>query len=370
MSSNSIANSYGNSNGNSKSNFHDTGIEISLAEKIMRRANEVAQLGLGLTFPNPIVGAVIVDASGQEVASGFHAGTDHAEVVAIKNARASGHNDFSELSIFVTLEPCNHFGKTPPCSEALISAGFKNVFFSVSDPNQQATGGAERLQAAGINVIAGLDAEFSAHVNRAWLHKIEKQRAYIVSKIAITLDGKIAAKDGSSKWITSEEARKSVAKLRNQSDAILTSTATVLADNPLLTPRLDSAEFPSRRVQNPERVVLGSREIPADFQVRNSDAQTHLLQTQDLSKVIELSKERGWNQILVEAGGTVNTVLLKAGLIDEFVIYMAPALLGTGTSFIQDLGINTLSERLNFEFGEISRVDRDLRMQLFPKQEA
>jgi diaminohydroxyphosphoribosylaminopyrimidine deaminase/5-amino-6-(5-phosphoribosylamino)uracil reductase len=333
----------------------------------MRRANDVAQYGLGLTFPNPIVGAVIVNAQGQEIAFGFHAGGDHAEVVAIRNAQALGQNDFSESSIFVTLEPCNHFGKTPPCSEALINAGFKNVFYSVADPNQEAAGGAERLRAAGINVITGLDAENTSYINRAWLHKVKHRRAYFVSKIAITLDGKIAAKDGSSKWITAEAARQSVAKLRYQSDAILTSTATVLADNPLLTPRLDSNDFPVKRGQNPERIVLGEREISADFQVRNSAAHTHLLQTHDFSRVVELSRDRGWNQILIEAGSTFNTALLKAGLIDELVIYMAPSLLGTGKSFVQDLGIETLSERMDFELGEVSKVGRDLKMQLFPK---
>jgi diaminohydroxyphosphoribosylaminopyrimidine deaminase/5-amino-6-(5-phosphoribosylamino)uracil reductase len=187
------------------------------AEQLMRRAIELSLQGQGITFPNPIVGAVIADADGTVISEGFHKGAEHAEVLAIKNAKSIP----ADATLYVTLEPCNHFGKTPPCTDAIIESGIKNVVFAVSDPNPVAAGGAQKLIAAGINVSFGVLAEQAALANRAWLTKIEKGRARFIWKIASTLDGKVAASDGSSKWITSNQSRKDVAGLRAASDAIL-----------------------------------------------------------------------------------------------------------------------------------------------------
>jgi diaminohydroxyphosphoribosylaminopyrimidine deaminase/5-amino-6-(5-phosphoribosylamino)uracil reductase len=334
-------------------------------DRLMLRANELSKKGLGLTAPNPIVGALIVDSAGNEIASGFHSGGDHAEIVALNTAIRSGKTDFSDCAIVITLEPCNHFGKTPPCSDAIIKAGFAAVVFAADDPHEIATGGAEKISSAGINVVSGVQKELVAATNRAWLSKVEKNRPWFISKIAATLDGKIAAQNGESKWITSAESRADVAVLRNQSDAILTGTGTALADDPQLTPRFIDAENPLGRSSNPERIVIGNTSIPNHYKLHDATALTHFLKTHDFAAVLELANKKGWNQILVEAGSRLNSALLQAGLVDEIQLYFAPALLGSGTNFISDLGITKLADRMELSFGEIERVGPDLKLQIF-----
>jgi diaminohydroxyphosphoribosylaminopyrimidine deaminase/5-amino-6-(5-phosphoribosylamino)uracil reductase len=336
-----------------------------LIQRAMLRANKLAAHGLGLTSPNPIVGAVILNKDGQEISSGFHAGSDHAEVIAINNANAAGFKDFSQCTLVVTLEPCNHQGKTGPCSEAIISAGIKSVVYGVSDPNPIAQGGAARLKSAGINVIAGIETAEVAFTNRAWLKKIQTGYPWVMSKIAATLDGKIAAADGTSQWITCEESRRDVAKLRNESDVIVTTTATVLADNPDLTPRFVDGVNPSGRIKNPVRVVMGERSIPSDYKVNNERAETRFIQNHNFQALLDMARSAGWNQIMIEAGAVFNGELVRAGLVDEIILYQAPAVLGAGTNFLSNLTIETLSDRINFSYGEISRVGTDMKIQLF-----
>lgn len=334
-------------------------------QRAMLRANKLSVRGLGLTAPNPIVGAVILDANGVEIASGFHAGKEHAEIVAISAAKRLGFTDFSQCTIVVTLEPCNHHGKTPPCTAAIIMEKFAAVVFAVEDPNPIASGGANALSAAGIDVVSGLESDFVAFTNRAWLHKVAHNRPWIVSKIAATLDGKVSALDGTSKWITSEASRQDVARLRNQSDAIVTTTTTVLADNPELTPRFNDGVNPTGRQSNPARIIMGESSIPGDFQVYNDKAETHYLGTRSLDDLITFTSEAGWNQVMIEAGSTFNSALIRANLIDEIVLYQAPTLLGSGKSFVENLGISTLEDRLDLSFGEVAHVGNDLRVQLF-----
>lgn len=335
-----------------------------LLQRAMLRANESAKRGLGLTTPNPIVGALILDAQNNEIAKGFHAGGEHAEVIAIRNAQLSGHTDFSQCTLVVTLEPCNHYGKTGPCSNAIIEAKFKRVVFAVSDPNPSAEGGAKKLRSVGIEVIEGIENETVAFTNRAWLKKITTGKPWILSKIAATVDGKIAAADGKSKWITSEESRRDVALLRNNADAIVTTTATVLADNPDLTPRFGDQINPSGRKENPIRIVMGERSIPAHFNINNPKAETRYIKSHNFNQLIALAQDSGWNQLLIEAGSSFNSALIRAGLIDEIVLYQAPSLLGTGTSFVSDLGVNSLENRISFTYGEVTRAGVDLKIQL------
>ena len=315
------------------------------AESAMRRANEISKLGLGKSSPNPIVGAVIVGNDGQIAGEGFHHSQDggkHAEVVALSKAGEKARG----ATLFVTLEPCNHFGKTPPCTEAIIAAGIKKVVFAVSDPNPIAHGGAQALTDAGIIVEQGLLKDDVAFTNRAWLKKIESSRPYITIKIAASLDGKVAALDGSSKWITSEISRSDVAILRSQCDAIVTGTGTVLADDPSLTVRnikRENFEF------KPVRVVLGNREIPQGSKVLDKSAETIQIKGNDLGELMELAKERAWNQILIEAGPNLTSAFLKAGLFDEVFLYQAPTLLGSGLDFANQLEIKTLNQRLDLE---------------------
>ena len=315
------------------------------AESAMRRANEISKLGLGKSAPNPIVGAVIIGDDGQIISEGFHhsqGGGAHAEVVALSKAgqRANG------ATLFVTLEPCNHMGKTPPCTEAIVTAGIKKVVFAVSDPNPIAHGGAQALTDAGIIVEQGILKDEVAFTNRAWLKKIESSRPYITIKIAASLDGKVAALDGSSKWITSEISRSDVAILRSQCDAIITGTGTVLADDPSLTVRnVERENFDFK----PVRVILGNREIPQGSKVLDKSAETIQIKGNDLGELLELAKVRGWNQILIEAGPTLTSAFLRAGLFDEVFIYQAPTLLGSGLDFASQLEIKTLNQRLDLE---------------------
>jgi diaminohydroxyphosphoribosylaminopyrimidine deaminase/5-amino-6-(5-phosphoribosylamino)uracil reductase len=309
----------------------------------MQRAIALSEKGLGKTAPNPIVGAVIIDATGKIIAEGFHdriASDDHAEVVAIK---AAG-NKAQGATIVVTLEPCNHTGKTGPCTQAIIDAGISTVVFAVSDPNALASGGADKLRAAGIKVIEGVLNEEAALSNRAWLLKIEKNRPFFTWKVAATLDGKVAATDGTSKWISNETSRGDVQTLRRQSDAILVGTNTVITDNPHLIPRGDFVGYK----QNPIRIICGEQELPSDSHVFDDTARTQLIKTRDLDLLVEKLNELDINQVLVEAGPTLASAMLDQCLMDELVMYQAPSLLGSGKSF--------------FNFGQESTISDQLRM--------
>ena len=330
--------------------------QVLSAEAAMARAIECARLGLGKTSPNPIVGAVITSATGEFISEGFHSGTEHAEVIAIAAAKEIPAGSI----IYITLEPCNHQGKTPPCTQAIIDAGISKVVYATTDPNPIAAGGAEKLRNSGIEVVAGLLESEAAFVNRAWLTKIAKHRPRITWKIATTMDGKVAAKDGSSKWITSEIARADVALLRSQADAIVTSTATVKADNPLLTSK--------GLGKNPVRIVMGETEIAPDSQVLNSDAETVVIKSHDFQELVSLSSQRGFNQILVESGPTFGTALLKADLVDEIVLFQAPTFFGSGTPSISDLGINSISQRLDFDIADVEVIGADLKITLVKSQ--
>lgn len=320
------------------------------AEQLMKYAIELSLQGQGFTFPNPIVGAVIAGADGKVISEGVHKGAEHAEVLAIKNANSIP----ADATLFVTLEPCNHFGKTPPCTDAIIEAGIKNVVFAVSDPNPVAAGGAQKLIAAGINVSFGVLAEQAALANRAWLTKIEKGRARFIWKIASTVDGKVAASDGSSKWITSEKSRKDVANLRAASDAILTSSKTVITDNPTLDSKGAGA--------NPYRIVMGESPLDSKLNIFNDLSKTKLIKSRDISELINFVKVEGFNQVLVEAGPTFGSALLAAGLIDEIVIYIAPAILGSGLGGIADLGIRSINEKLQLTLISQEVIDQDIKI--------
>jgi diaminohydroxyphosphoribosylaminopyrimidine deaminase/5-amino-6-(5-phosphoribosylamino)uracil reductase len=327
--------------------------QVLRAEAAMARAIDCARLGLGKTFPNPIVGAVITSATGEVLSEGFHQGGDHAEVTALNAVKEIP----AGAILYVSLEPCNHHGKTPPCVDAIIKSGLKKVVYAVSDPNPAAAGGADRLRAAGIEVETGIGEVQARLENRAWLTKIELGRPRITWKIASTMDGKVAASDGSSKWITGELARTDVANMRSQFDAIITSTATVIADDPLMT----SKGFG----KNPVRIVMGRTEINAGAQIMDGSAETIFIKSQNLKDLIALANERGFNQVLIESGPTFGTALLREDLIDEVVLFQAPTLLGSGTPSIGDLGITNIAGRLDFEISDVEVIGSDLKITLF-----
>ena len=323
---------------------------------MLKRANELACLGLGKTGSNPIVGAVVVSPAGVIIGEGFHKSGPHAEVVALEQAGQSAKG----ATLFVTLEPCNHQGKTGPCTEAIIKAGITKVVYAVRDPNPLASGGAKALETAGIEVVFNSEVAEIAQSNRAWLHKIKSNRPYFIWKIATTLDGRTAAIDGSSKWITGPESRAEVSQLRSESSAILIGTATALADNPNLIPR----DLETTRQSNPVRIVMGLREIPSDFNLNNDAAETIFLRSHDFSELLMLCVERDFSQVFVESGSELGTALLKAGLIDELVIFQAASLLGSGLPFIGDLGATNIKEKMDFLIRDVAQFGNDLKITL------
>lgn len=319
-------------------------------EALMQRAVELSLLGLGKTAPNPIVGAVIASSKGEIVAEGFHQGREHAEVIALNNLSAA--ND--DLTLFVTLEPCNHHGKTPPCTDAIIKSGIRRVIFATRDPNPIAQGGERRLRDAGIEVTH-LPHRSASFANRAWLTKVALQRPRFVWKIAASLDGAIAAVDGSSKWITNEISRSDVKRERSLSDAILTGTGTVLADDPSM---LGSD-------RSPLRIVMGEREIPTHSKILSPDAETITIKSHDFDQLLDLARERGLNQIFVESGPKLGTALLQAGLIDEILLYQAPTILASDRRFTLGLDIPDISSQLRLSSERVDELGGDIKRLLF-----
>ena len=322
----------------------------------MQRAISMGEKGLGKTAPNPIVGAVIIDLAGNVVGEGFHDrvnSPDHAEVVAIKAAGAKTKG----ATIVVSLEPCNHTGNTGACVQAIIDAGITTVVFAVADPNPVAAGGADALRAAGVTVIEGLLKDEAAFSNRAWLMKIKKNRPFFTWKVAATLDGKVAAADGTSKWITNKVSRADVQVLRRQADAILVGTNTVIADNPHLIPRGEFAGFAS----NPIRVICGEQELPKDSAVFDSAAQTVIVKSKDLDVLVEKLNELGVNHVFVEAGPTLASAMVDHCLMDELVIYQAPTFLGTGKHFFVFDYPTTITDQMRMDHISTQVLDGDVK---------
>lgn len=318
----------------------------------MARALDLARRGEGVTFPNPIVGALLVGPAGDVIGEGFHQGGEHAEIVALKSAETIPPGS----TLYVSLEPCNHHGKTAPCVDAVIAANISRVVFAAGDPNPIASGGAYRLREAGIEVIGGVLEDRAKFENRSWITKISMKRPRFVFKIASTMDGKIAATDGSSQWITSEEARADVALMRSKADAILTSTGTVLADDCLLTSKGAG--------KNPVRIVMGESEIPESAKIRGNEAETIFIKSHLVSELLECVTTRGFNQVLIESGPTFSTDLIRAGIIDEIVLFQAPSFLGKGANSFGDLGATNINDRLNFEISDVQRIGPDIKITL------
>lgn len=307
--------------------------------------------GLGLTHPNPNVSAAIYSAEGNLISDGYHnrkISADHAEVVALKKAGSQARG----ATIVVSLEPCAHTGKTPPCTEAIIDAGISKVIYAVKDPNLIAGGGAQKLFNAGIDVQYQESKEL-LFAQRAWLHKIRTGLPLFIWKIAVTLDGKMAATDGTSQWITNAQSREDVQSLRAQSDAILIGTNTALTDNPHLIPRGYTAR--------PVRIICGEQEIPSTHQIFDDEARTILIKSKSIPDLLDALRKEEFNQVLVEAGPTLGSALLESGNIDELVVYQAPKLLGAGKSFIQPLGIDILADHIGLDLLSTAAIGEDIK---------
>lgn len=318
----------------------------------MRRALELAATPGVPLGPNPRVGCVLLADDGRVVAEGYHrgAGTPHAEADALGHAgeRARG------TTAVVTLEPCNHTGRTGPCASALVAAGVRRVVFAQADPNPIAAGGAATLRAAGIEVASGLLADEARQLNRVWSFAVEHQRPFVTWKFATTLDGHSAAADGTSRWVSSRAARLDTHRLRARCDTMLVGTNTVAVDDPLLTVR-DEADRPC--AVQPLRAVMGERELPATARVLNGDAETVLLRTRDPHAALAQLWQRERRHVVLEGGPTLAAAFVRAGLVDEIVAYLAPMLLGAGRSAVGDLGIGTIADALRLEVADLTLLD-------------
>ncbi|MFD4633141.1 bifunctional diaminohydroxyphosphoribosylaminopyrimidine deaminase/5-amino-6-(5-phosphoribosylamino)uracil reductase RibD [Streptomyces sp. NPDC058284] len=347
----------------------------------MQRAITLAAHGLGSTSPNPVVGCVVLDAAGEPVGEGWHqrAGGPHAEVNAL---RAAGERARGGTAL-VTLEPCNHTGRTGPCAQALIDAGIARVRYAVADPNPAATGGAQTLRAAGISVEQGLLEAEAAEGNAAWLTSVRLGRPHVTWKYAATLDGRTAAVDGTSRWITSAEARADVHRLRAECDAVVVGSGTQHADDPHLAARgVDGAVQPLRVVvdTNGTAVAPGARvlddaaptliAVAEDVTPVHQEAQTVRLPRAEgglaIPALLDALHARGVRSVLLEGGPTLAGAFVAAGAVDRVVGYLAPVLLGAGPAALTGGGITTITEALRLDVRDTVRLGPDLRITATP----
>lgn len=346
----------------------------------MARALELAERGLFTTTPNPRVGCVIV-AGGTVIGEGWHerAGSPHAEVNALADAARRGR-DPRGATMYVTLEPCNHTGRTPPCVDAVIAAGIGRVVVAMRDPNPEAANGAARLRAAGIAVDIGLLEDDAREQNIGFVSRMTRGRPWVRMKVAASLDGRTALTGGESKWITGEAARADGHRWRARACAILTGVGTVQQDNPELsvravaTPRQPHRIVIDRHAQTPPtaRVLSGGNALMVTAGERNPawpPGVEHLVLPDsrgrvDLAALMTTLGEREINELHVEAGGKLNGALLDAWLVDELLLYVAPCLIGDPARGIAEFpsGLAHLSDRIALSVRDVSRVGDDLRI--------
>ena len=346
----------------------------------MTRALELAELGLYTTTPNPRVGCVLVR-DGRIIGEGWHqrAGGPHAEVHALADAVARGA-DARGATVYVTLEPCNHHGRTPPCTDALLAAGVRRVVAAMADPHPLAAHGAERLRAAGIEVDIGLYEDDARELNVGWLMNVEHGRPWVRVKIAASLDGRTALQNGESRWITGEQARADGHRWRARACAILTGIGTVQHDDPQLTVRgVDTPRQPLKVIVDRHGELPANARVLADGEVLVVTASTpttvwpptvRTMQLPDRDGRIDLAAMmaalagEGINEVHVEAGARLNGALLAAGLVDELLVYLAPCLLGDGARgmFVLPAPLERLADRTPLRIAGVDAVGADWRI--------
>mgnify|MGYP001268946401 CR=1 FL=1 len=368
-------------------------MSVTINKVYMQLALSLAKMGLGFTSPNPMVGAVIVK-DGQIIGQGYHqkAGTPHAEVHALREAGYKARG----ATLYVTLEPCVHFGRTPPCTDAIIQAGIKHVIIAARDPNPLVAGrGIQKLQDAGITLTVGFMEQEALRLNEVFNKFITTALPFVVLKSAITLDGKIATAAGHSQWITGEEARQYGHRLRHQYDAILVGVGTVIADNPKLTTRLYNTEG-----KNPIRVILDSTaRIPLSSHVLTDNAAETIIAVTpeapeerikalsatgvkvvvmpscdgrvDFGALITELGSRGITAIFIEGGATVNAAALRANLVDKIHFFIAPKIIGdhAAPGPFASLGINNLEHAVKLSIGTVEKIGDDLHIEAYVVKE-
>ena len=356
----------------------------------MAKAIQLAQKGRFTTSPNPRVGCVVVDENNQLLGQGYHvqAGTPHAEVHALRQASKARSNGAKGATAYVTLEPCSHFGRTPPCAKALIEAQVARVVVAMTDPNPNVCGnGINMLQAAGIEVVSDVMAAEAAALNPGFTKRMLTGKPFVRVKLGISLDGKIALQNGVSQWITGPEARRDVQRYRAQSCAVLTGSGTVAADNPSLLVREQEAKFenyPLEHIRQPARIVVDSQsKLNRDFNLFNDGHVTftatlqahpdtsvgHYIQVDekdgkvDLHGLMSALGDKQYNEVWVEAGPGLAGALLQEGLVDELICYQAPKLLGDkGVSMVNLPAFTALNQSISLSLIENRQVGNDIKL--------
>ncbi|MHB1420611.1 MAG: bifunctional diaminohydroxyphosphoribosylaminopyrimidine deaminase/5-amino-6-(5-phosphoribosylamino)uracil reductase RibD [Bacillota bacterium] len=357
-------------------------------ELYMKRALELAKGGWGKTNPNPLVGAVIVK-NGKVIAEGFHEilGCAHAEVAAMNNAVESVEGG----TLYVNLEPCSHYGRTPPCAEAIIKSGIKEVVIAMKDPNPKVSGtGIRLLEEAGLSVITGVLEADAKKLNEIFIKYITTKKPFVIVKSAMTLDGKIATITGDSKWISSESSRLHVHVVRDRVAAVMTGINTVLADNPFL-----SARLPHKQIKFPVRVIVDSKgRIPLDCNIIKNAADTKVIIATtshideekeknligkganiikaegrdgqvDLNVLMEELYKLEIDSVLIEGGGTLNAAALRSGIVDKVMVFIAPKIIGgkeAPTPF-EGLGCSFIKDAFQLAEIEVSRHEDDILLE-------
>lgn len=349
----------------------------------MKKALELAKLGIGAVNPNPLVGCIIVK-NGKIIGQGYHMkyGEAHAEVNAINSAK----EDIKDATVYVTLEPCSHFGKTPPCADNLVRHKVKRVVICNIDPNPLVGGnGIKKLKANGIEVTTGVLEEEGLKLNEVFFHYIKNNKPLVISKTAISMDGKIATKHMESQWISNEKSRQMTHELRNKYMAIMVGINTILKDDPNLTSRIEN-----KKTRNPIRVVIDTNlKIPTDsnvvkgkesktviFTCNNDLEKISILKEDDVDVYIAPQKEEGVDlkfvieklgelkidSVLVEGGAILNDSLFRSNLVDKVKIFMAPKIIGgkDAPSFVSGKGIENLSDAIKLEIKNITMIDNDI----------
>nr|MBP1190179.1 diaminohydroxyphosphoribosylaminopyrimidine deaminase/5-amino-6-(5-phosphoribosylamino)uracil reductase [Frigoribacterium sp. PvP032] len=329
--------------------------DAAVVETAMRRALELAARGPA-RGDNPQVGCVLLRPDGSTAAEGWHrgAGTPHAEIDALAQL---GETGASGLTAVVTLEPCDHTGRTGPCSTALIEAGVARVVYAVDDPGERSSGGGARLLEAGVAVERGLLVDEATELVRRWLVPARHGRPFVTVKWASSLDGRAAAPDGTSRWITGTAARQHVHEVRAAHDAILVGTGTVLADDPSLTARGDAGEL---LADQPVPVVVGDRAVPADARLRSHPRELVQVAGHDPAAALDALWRLGVRSVLVEGGPTVASAFVRAGLADDYLVYLAPTLIGGARTALDDLGVATIDDQRRLRVADVTLLGTDL----------
>jgi len=366
---------------------------VDVDEIFMKEVLRLARRGLGSTSPNPVVGALVVK-DGQITGSGYHrkAGAPHAEIEALSMAgeRAKGS------TLFVNLEPCNHYGRTPPCTKAILESGLRRVVVGIADPNPNVTGdGCKFLRSKGVEVKYGVLEEECTRLNEVYIKYVKEGKPFVILKGALTLDGWIATKIGDSKWITNEKSRKFAHSLRKKVDAIMVGVETIIADNPLLTPYLTRNSAP-----DPVRVIADTNlRIPLDSRVFNSGTSAltiiasgsnvsktkrkgveglgaRIINCQmrdgriDLADLLDKLAEMSIGSVLVEGGGTIFGSIIREGLVDKFYIFLAPKILGgdNGIPFTRGPGCDIVKDCFTLKVLTVRRFNDDIMIEAYPQR--